>query len=172
MSEPSEATFLVNAVSDPVAIRVVGRATFRSSGALDRFLDSRIKTGQRRFAFDFHACEGMDSTFLGVLTGVALRLRKREPPGRLILCRLSRRGLELIRNLGLHRLATVEPGSIALSFSEEAKELTAEEESEIERARTVLKAHERLIEADPENKGRFQDVVDFLRRQVEEEENR
>lgn len=168
MSEPEEASYFVNAFSDPVAVRVVGRATFRSAATLDRFIDSRIRNGQLRFAIDFDQCEGMDSTFLGTLTGAALRLRKTDPPGKLILCRLSRRGLELIRNLGLHRLTVVEPGKVSLSFNGTVKPLSPEDQSEIERAKTVLRAHERLIEADAANQGRFQDVVDFLRRQVEE----
>ena len=50
----------------------------------------------------------MDSTFLGVLAGIALELRKRTPKGSLVLARMGQRNLELIRNLGLHQLLTVD----------------------------------------------------------------
>ncbi len=59
-----------------------------------------IHQRKSRFVVDFLHCSSMDSTFLGVLAGAALQLRKENPPGGLTLCGLGPRNLELIRNLG------------------------------------------------------------------------
>jgi anti-anti-sigma regulatory factor len=76
--------FFVDADSDPVAIRVEGRASFQNSGAIKDFLGACITGGRRRFVMDFEACTTMDSTFLGVLAGAALQLRRTEPAGTLV----------------------------------------------------------------------------------------
>lgn len=111
MSEPpSKPVFLVDAYSDPVVVRVEGRACFSNSADLQDFFSRMIGQGKTRFVMDLRNCASMDSTFLGVLAGEALELRRKAPPGSLVLCRVGHRNLELLRNLGLHRLLTVEAG--------------------------------------------------------------
>jgi hypothetical protein len=108
-----------------------------------------------------------DSTFLGVLAGAALELRRRVPPGTLTLTRVGERNLELIRNLGLHRLATVDAGDFPMNFAGGAQALDTKTKTEIESARLVLEAHENLVSADSANAAKFQDVLAFLRNRVE-----
>ena len=79
MADPVNSTFLVDAYSDPVLIRVLGRASFVNSSSLREFTGEMMRQGKRRFVIDFSACTGMDSTFLGVLAGLALDLRKSDP---------------------------------------------------------------------------------------------
>ena len=40
--------------------------------------------------------------------------------------------------------------------------------SEVENARLVLEAHENLVEIDASNRTKFQDVISFLKNQVED----
>jgi len=94
-------------------------------------------------------------------------LRRLTPPGTLTLARIGERNLELIRNLGLHRLATVDAGAFPLNFSGGIQALDAKAKTEIESARLVLEAHENLIAADAGNAAKFQDVLAFLRNRVE-----
>src|ERR1019366_3535411 len=107
MPDPAKPTFLVDAYDDPVLVRIEGRASFMNSGSLKEFFAEMARQGKSRLAVYFQHCPSMDSTFLGVLAGAALELRKRVPAGTLTLVRVGERNLELIRNLGLHRLATV-----------------------------------------------------------------
>ena len=44
-----------------------------------------IAQGKTRFAVDFKSCASMDSTFLGVLAGAAIQLRRLTAPGSLTL---------------------------------------------------------------------------------------
>jgi hypothetical protein len=44
----------------------------------------------------------------------------------------------------------------------------AADRSDMENARLVLEAHENLVAADPANRGKFQDVMAFLRNRVDQ----
>lgn len=161
-------TYLVDAYSDPVVVRLEGRACFTNSACLQDFFGQMVGQGKTRFVLDFLHCASMDSTFLGVLAGLALELRRKNPPGSLVVCRVGRRNLELLRNLGLHRLLTVDASDVPLGSDRAATALAcADHRGELEQARLVLDAHENLVAADPANQNRFQDVMAFLRRRVE-----
>jgi anti-sigma B factor antagonist len=160
--------FLVDAFSDPVVVRIEGRASFQNSGSLRDFIAEMLRCGKTRFAIDFHHCASMDSTFLGVLAGAAIELRKSTPPGTLVLTRVGQRNLELIRNLGLHRLLIVDSGEVPMDFGDCHTPLEAPNQPELERARMALEAHENLVHADDTNRAKFQDVLAFLRNRVEQ----
>ena len=110
MADAVKPTYLVDAYSDPVVVRIDGRACFQNSACLRDFMGEMLRQGKKRFVLDFLHCTSMDSTFLGVLAGSALELRKVAPDGSLVLARVGPRNLELVRNLGLHRLLTVDAG--------------------------------------------------------------
>ena len=160
--------YLVDAYSDPVVVRIDGRASFQNSGCLREFITEMLGRGKTRFILDFQHCASMDSTFLGVLAGAAIELRKTAPAGSIVVSRVAQRNLELMRNLGLHRLLTIDSGDFALSFQKCDTPLEAKKCTEVENARLVLEAHEHLVTADEANRTKFQDVLAFLRNRVEQ----
>jgi len=164
MSEASGASvFLVDPRSDPVVIRVEGRANFQNSGSLRDFIAEMLGHGKTRFVLDCQGCAGMDSTFLGVLAGAAISLRKASPAGSFVVLRAGPRNVEL-RNLGLHRLVTIEAGEGEAGATHCDTALGTRQLSQAENARLVLEAHENLVSADEANRTRFEDVLTFLRR--------
>jgi anti-anti-sigma factor len=166
----STAVYLVDAYCDPVIVRIQGRACVTNSALLHDFLAQMSARGKTRFVVDFAGCTSMDSTFLGVLAGAAMEVRRQNPPGSLVLCRVGRRNLELLRNLGLHRLLTVDAGDLPAEFGQQAAPLGGTRAlGDIERARLILEAHENLVTADPGNQGKFQDVLAFLRNRIEQD---
>lgn len=168
MLENGKPVYLVDAYSDPVVVRIEGRACFQNSAGLRDFMADMIRQGKQRFVLDFQQCSSMDSTFLGVLAGIALQLRKAAPAqGSLVLSRVGQRNLELIRNLGLHRLLSVDAGDFPMAFAHCDKALSAGDRSELDNARMVLEAHENLVSADEGNRAKFQDVMAFLKNRVE-----
>ena len=78
---------------------------------------------------------------------------------------LSERNYELICNLGLQNLLTISKDQAAAS-----KTFDALKNQEVSDAKNILKAHENLTAADQENVGKFQDVIAFLRNQVDKQE--
>ncbi len=162
--------FSVDPHSTPVAVRVSGRASFQNVVPLKEFLKSSYAAGKRDFVFDFSQCSGMDSTVLGVLAGCALELRRLSPKGSLVLSRLGERNLELVKNLGLHRIATVDMGGAETNAGSSASTPLSEKQlSELENARLCLEAHENLVVADEKNRAKFQDVIGYLKGRVEED---
>lgn len=169
MPEAPKPAFLVDTQCDPVAVCIEGRASFQNSACLHDFFTEMIRQKRLRFVVDFQHCTSMDSTFLGVLAGIALELRKHIPQGSLVLCRVGPRNLELLRNLGLHRLLTVDTGetNVALNTAGAAALECNPARSELESARLVLAAHENLVVADEANRAKFQDVLTFLKNRVD-----
>jgi len=192
MVETGKPVFFVDAHADPVVMRIEGRASFQNSGCLRDFVTEMLAQGKTRLVIDFQHCTSMDSTFLGILAGVALQLRKgntggsvgsggqgggagmaeeagrgRESAQPLILARVGQRNLELIRNLGIHRLMTVDSGDFKMSFDKCALPLTQQEQDELSNARMALEAHENLVAADENNRSKFQDVLSFLKNRVD-----
>jgi anti-anti-sigma factor len=167
MTDSASSFFLVDANSDPVAVRIEGRASFQNCSCMKDFLEQILAAGKRHVVMDFRRCTSMDSTFLGVLAGAAIQLRRQNPPGSLVLCRLGPRNLELVRNLGLDRLLIVDTGEpdVRLNGGQPLRRERAQ--NEVENARMVLEAHENLVAADAGNQARFQDVLTFLKKRVE-----
>lgn len=166
-----EPQFLVNPYEDPVIVKIRGKASFLNSSPVKDLFDQLTRQGKQRFVIDFQECTGMDSTFLGILAGLGIKLMQMEPKGSVVLCRLGTRNRELVRNLGLHRLLTVDegagedvPGGEGFAPVQQGNRL-----SEVENARLVLEAHENLIEVDASNQTKFQDVISFLKNQMDEQ---
>lgn len=172
MSESAtKPVYLVDATSDPVVVRIDGRASFQNSSCLREFIVEMLGRGRTRFILDFQLCASMDSTFLGVLAGAAIELhkqRKTAPGGSIVVMRVGQRNLELMRNLGLHRLLTIDTGNAAVNLPKCDTALEQKKASEVESARHVLEAHENLVNADEANRAKFQDVLAFLRNRVEQ----
>lgn len=162
MEDNTTPVFFVEPRSDPVAIRIRGRASMYNSHLVKRFLERAIDEGKRRFAIDFSACVSLDSTFLGTIKGIAQRLQGLTPPGAIVFCRLSGRNLENVRNVGLDCLALLDcdlagPGAPP----GEATPLEGPQVSRDEFKQLITQAHQVLAE-DPRAKVIFQDVNTFL----------
>src|SRR5271156_4269908 len=101
---------LVARSADLGFIKVVGRGSFQNSGCLKAFYQQLLKEGVGRFVVDLDACTYLDSTFLGILLGLGLKL-KDNGNGRLHILNASPRNLELLKNLGLDQLIRIDGAS-------------------------------------------------------------
>ncbi len=97
---------LVARSADLGFIKVVGRGSFQNSGCLKAFYQQLLKEGVQPFCRRFGACTYLDSTFLGILLGLGLKLKEAGTVFFHIL-NASPRNLELLRNLGLDRLINI-----------------------------------------------------------------
>jgi len=170
MSEETVPDFIVSADSDPVIIKINGKANYLNCSPMNDFFDHVMDNGAVSFLIDFTNCQGMDSTFLGVLAGVATRAMHHQPLGRLSLANLNSQNKQLIRGLGLHHLPTVEfLDEFEVQFQEGLKQERINDGSVCKEASAeiILEAHERLMKLNRANEKRFQDVVKFLRSEAE-----
>lgn len=169
-SSEEQPVYLVNAHNNPVLIKVNGRANYTNCAPVRELFKRLIHEGKHYYVIDFSQCAGMDSTFLGIMAGAILELRKCDPPGSITLCHLGTRNLELINNVGLYRLLTVESDCEAcatMNFDEEKSTKVSPAEAPADSS-LILEAHQNLIRADQGNRSKFQDVVSFLKKEIEE----
>src|SRR5262245_42472727 len=126
-----------------------------------------IQRGYRDFVVDLRDCEQMDSTFMGTLAGVALRLRELGQGG-LRTINVNDRNCGLLSSLGLDQLFQVERASLEASQPEdlELHEAVQQKMDHKEQKRAVLEAHEALVEADSANAVKFRDVLEFMRHEL------
>jgi len=149
-------------------LKVKGNASFKESTSVKRFGSAAIDSGCNLIIFDMAECLGMDSTFMGVMAELAMRVRT-ETNGRLIAMNLTPKTLSLLSTLGLNRLidcyqAGYLPQEIKEVLAEvmDLTELPAADEDKLASLTTMLEAHRNLVKAAPENMARFKDVISFL----------
>ena len=97
-------------ISDGCAwIRVTGRGDVRNATEVKELSKKAISgRGVREFVVDFTECHEIDSTFLGIISGIALRLRELRVPRGVRLVNCSDRTRMLLGNLGLDELFQIE----------------------------------------------------------------
>ncbi len=170
VEQPATDKILVALAKDSAFVKVSGRGSFKVSTPLKEFGIAAMGMNVKRILFDMSACIGMDSTFMGTIAGLALRLRKKRSDGKVILFNLSPKTDELLKTLGLDQiilpyLAGDTPAEVTslLERDNGYETLIRRPETEIETTETMLDAHERLVDIAPENMSKFRDVLDFLR---------
>ncbi len=149
-------------------VKVSGRGTFKAGPALKRFGALAIEKGCSQLIFDMENCVGMDSTFMGVLAGLALRAQK-EASGRVVAMNLTLKTASLLQTLGLDRLvecylAGALPDTLkaCLANALDLEDLSLDEDDRRVSIETMLDAHQNLVEVAPENLTRFRDVITYL----------
>lgn len=160
-----------------VCIRVHGKGSFLNSAGVKQFALAMIQRGHREFVVDLAECPVMDSTFMGTLTGVALKLRGLGS-GHLHVIHPNERNSGLLRGLGLDQILdladdedTARDGYDDALAGSDVQPVSAADDADAEEQRrqtaeTMLAAHQALIDADPENLSRFKDVLDYLKQDL------
>lgn len=156
---------LVGCNDKTVWIKVEGKGSFQNSAGVKDFAREMINRGHREFAVDLENCPVMDSTFMGTMAGVALKLRELGQ-GELRVVKLNERNRDLLCNLGLDQLFKIADEEGGADPVDAAKPLAASSNDKTERAQTMLEAHEALVEAAPENLTKFKDVLEYLKQDL------
>lgn len=156
-----------------VWVRVAGRGSFLNSGSLKEFAREMVNRGFRDFVFDLQDCVMMDSTFMGTMAGMALRL-KELGEGRLRVIHCGERSRDLLSGLGLDQIFDIQANGSAAPECEALTQANgapteASAAAKREQAGTMLEAHEALCEAAPENLTRFKDVLEYLKHDLQHE---
>lgn len=155
--------------------RCVGKGDFRCSSTLKECAEEFLKAGTHCIVVDLEACTGMDSTFMGVLAGLAMRLKNCQGGGRLEIAGVNEKNRNSLEDLGLDALMEIDPpaavwkekqGEWRLSLCRWVK---GKPLSQQERCREVLEAHQTLCSANPNNVVKFNEVVKMLQQELEPE---
>ena len=161
-----ESSIQVGVNRPAVWVKVEGKGNFLNSGNLKEFAREMVDRGYREFVIDLADCAMMDSTFMGTMAGVALRL-KELGQGHLHIVHCGTRSRELLSGLGLDQIFDIQGnGASAPECGVIPGKSSASTEQKQEQARTMLEAHEALCEVAPENFFRFKDVLDYLKQDL------
>jgi anti-anti-sigma factor len=166
MSEEENPIFTVDASGELAVLRIDGRASYLTSAPVNNLFSHLLDRGKCHFVVDFRKCKGMDSTFLGILAGAAMRIKREFPEGSLQLCNLNTRNLELVQNLGLHRILTVVS---SMGDDDDSKPESGFESlpNQTVESKSILQAHRNLVNAEQSNAAKFEDVIKFLEKETE-----
>jgi anti-anti-sigma factor len=176
----AQSSILVGTSDRTVFVRVEGKGSFLNSTGLKEFTKEMINRGYRDFVIDLKNCPVMDSTFMGTLAGVALRLRELGQ-GQIRVVNLNERNFDLLGNLGLDqlfimggengpavsaKLPRVGPDEQGGAAGAPVKPLPSGPVDKGTQAQTMLDAHTELVEANPENAAKFKDVIEYLKQDL------
>jgi anti-sigma B factor antagonist len=166
-----ESSIQVGVNGPTVWVKVEGKGSFLNSGNLKEFAREMLDRGYREFVIDLADCAMMDSTFMGTMASVALRL-KELGRGHLHVVHCRNRSRELLSGLGLDQIFDIHTNGATVPECEELERGSTEQSrknKKQEQAQTMLEAHEALCEAAPENLFRFKDVLDYLKQDLHHE---
>lgn len=167
---PSSTDQVLVAIENETGLVVVqGRGSFKISTALKQFGLAAMQAGCVRLVFNMADCVAMDSTFMGVLAGLAFELRKTNRQY-VALINLTARTRGLLSTLGMDQivktyLAGKTPDELKAweTATSGLSHLDTIEKTPQATAQTMLEAHEQLVAVAPENLPKFKDVLSFLR---------
>jgi len=166
-----ESSIQVGVNGPAVWVKVEGKGSFLNSGNFKEFAREMVARGYREFVVDLDKCVMLDSTFMGTMAGVALRLRELGQ-GHLRVVHCGKRSRDLLSGLGLDQIFSIQSNGVSAPEYEllkgDASSEMAEEKKE-EQKKEMLDAHEALCEAAPENLLRFKDVLDYLKQDLHHE---
>ena len=168
----------VGIADNRVFVKVEGKGTHLISHPLSQFSNEAISRGFGEFIVDLADCSSMDSTFLGVLAGIGLRLMPAH--GHVHLANMNERCLEVVTSLGIDRLSTVDlcelraapngnekPQSAAIQPLETPQPVAGDAEAKASHAEMMIEAHRTLMQIDPNNVPKFKECVRFLAEDLE-----
>ena len=166
----SQSSIQVGVADGAVWIRVEGRGSFQNSTPLKDFARQMLAGGHRNFYVDLKDCLLMDSTFMGTLAGIALKI-KSEGFGELHVVNSNERNNSLLCNLGLNQLLKMDGELSGFDVTEskmsQQTTLSAVGGNKLDEAKTMLEAHEAVVAATPAVAAQFKDVLECLRQNIE-----
>lgn len=145
------------------SIRVSGRANFECGMPLRSFAKNFNET-VRRIVIDLAECESMDSTFMGILTMLAMRAKKLNTE--LEVMNASDYSRSLLRGLGVEKVLKFTVGRIDLDGGDSVVS-GEEKKNKLGAAEAVIEAHRTLMDISLDNIAKFEKVVEFAESDLE-----
>ena len=153
---------LISGSGDRYAIKAVGRATFECVAPLRNLAKELESKTFKQIDIDLADCQGMDSTYMGVLAMMALRAKKINAS--ISIYNASELNRNSLCGLGLKRLFQFTEGTVTMDAQIASAAAPVDQKTHAE---TVLEAHKTLMDVDQENVQKFEKVVDFVQKDLD-----
>jgi len=165
LSENLKGSYEVAAGRRAVYVRVHGLASMTNCLCVRDVLDRFIRSKRTFVVFDLGDCTGMDSTFMGVIAGVATQDLNDKPVG-VAIVNAPPRIVKLLESVGLTELVYVDPDPF--ETPEVQFHLLEEQATEEERLQLIRTAHEHLIAISEENEKIFGPLLRAVEREMKQ----
>ena len=151
-------------------IRCQGKGNFLVSAKLKECAEHFLKQEEKIIVVDLEACTGMDSTFMGTLSGIALRLTK--SAGSLHIASANEKNRSSLEDLGLSELMQInDEGAWSGTEANIRASLqiwsSDKKPDALQRSMLVLEAHKTLSATNESNAKKFETVVNLLENELE-----
>ena len=148
-----------------VYIRVTGLGIASIGLDLWDFAEEMERQGYYRFIVDLDECQSFDSTFMGVLVGVAEAAGKEEGGGVMVI-HPSPHHRKLMTEVGLTKILTVREDPVDIPSGLQMTALYELARTSEKRIQMIREAHEQLCELDERNRAKFGAFLDMLSREI------
>ena len=163
MNERDHAHLEVGLCEDVLYAKAFGLITRMNCMCFRDFANHALDEGCRRIIIDLQKCRGMDSTFLGIIAGLAIRETSNNHE--IIVINANEENRKNLQEVGIDQFATVRED--AISFPEiELQPLDEEQRSPIEKAEFVRAAHENLIKINDRNREKYGSILKAFTEQL------
>ena len=153
----SDLSLNVSVSDNKAALFVEGRANFKCTESVKKFCSKVMADGVQLLQIDLSKCIMMDSTFMGILTGVGIEGKSRKISVQIL--NAGDANKKLLFDLGLKTVFDYVDTDIDY---QDAQELEQEELTNEQHAVNVRDGHQNLIDVHEPNREIFQDILDFL----------
>lgn len=148
----SESSLFAGKLKDKLVLRVVGKGKSSNSAAISQAANEAAECGVKSIVIDLKSCDWLDSTFVGTLVGVAVRMRQHHA-GEVALVNVDEATRRQFEEFGLTRLFALEEAGENYVWASDPLPHVLQDPRQL--ARSILEAHQHLMAVNPENARRF-----------------
>jgi len=135
-----------------------------NSPEVKQWCEAEIEAGEKLVVVDLDGCTGMDSTFMGNMAGLAMKVMKRQG-GALQVAGASDACKSSLEDLGLTALLQINPeGAVWEPMTEQIRQslMQVSQSAPEDKTEHVYETHKTLVDADIRNKEKFSTVLSCL----------
>ena len=140
--------------------RITGLANMNNCMTFQDFSTVLLESGYERVIVDLARCTGMDSTFLGVLAGMATHIEERKAP-LVVIINASSSNLETLDDVGLTNFVEVHKETVEIPEIETYR-IDDDTVPDMDRVEFIKECHEKLIRIDERNQQKFGPLIQAM----------
>jgi len=140
--------------------RITGLANMNNCMTFQDFSTVLLESGYERVIVDLARCTGMDSTFLGVLAGMATHIEERKAP-LVVIVNASPSNLETLDDVGLTSFVEVHKEAVDIPEIETYR-IDDDTVPDMDRVEFIKECHEKLICIDERNQQKFGPLIQAM----------
>jgi len=149
-------------------IKCSGRGSFANSPQFKQIADQRIASGEHVVVLDLADCSAMDSTFMGVIAGIARQVIP--GGGKVQVISGGERIRDLLAGLGLDSILEIDPpDALWLNAIEDYRsrlQPPVGSNDKERNAQLILDAHLELSQLNEQNANQFKSVIELFNEEV------